>query len=176
MHGFSGAEKSRSESKRQCARHPVTRGYRCHREAEIGVPRATAGKRLLVSKDTVGKLMTIEFRQAEVRRPLMAVKPMTQQGQWVCFGPDPAFACKINVGRAKSLENTLEAPSDVNRKLEEVMDIMMTEQRLEKTEKVEHLRRLPHAIEQVLSGPQKTHSFGWQSTDLLYKTSDLWNR
>ena len=25
----------------------------------------------------------------------MAVKPMTQQGQWVCFGPDRAFAYKI---------------------------------------------------------------------------------
>ena len=29
------------------------------------------------------QLMTSESRQPEVRRPLMAVKPMTQQGQWV---------------------------------------------------------------------------------------------
>ena len=41
---------------------------------------------LLVSKDTEGKLMTIESRQAEVRRTFMAVEPMTQEGQWVCLG------------------------------------------------------------------------------------------
>ena len=38
--------------------------------------------------------MTIESQQAEVRRPLMAVKHMTQQGQWVCFGLDRSFAQK----------------------------------------------------------------------------------
>ena len=41
----------------------------------------------------------IQSRQATVRRPLMAVKPMTAQGQWVCFGPDRAFAYKIETGR-----------------------------------------------------------------------------
>ena len=84
------------------ARHPASRGYRCHWDAEAGVQFSTAGKsvvwdggrRLLVSKDTEGKLITIESRQAEVRTPLMAVKPMTQQGQWICFGPDRAFAYK----------------------------------------------------------------------------------
>ena len=70
------------------ARHPATRGYRCHWGAEAGVQFSTAGKsvvwdedrRLLVSLDTEGKPMTIESRQAVVRRPLMAVKPMTQRG------------------------------------------------------------------------------------------------
>ena len=32
----------------------------------------------------------------------------------------------------------------------------MTEQRLEQTEKVEHMKG-PHAIKQMLTGPQKTH-------------------
>ena len=64
------------------------------------------GRRLLVCKDTESKLMTIESRQAEVRRRLMAVKPMTQQGQWVCFGPDRAFAYRIETGRATPFEST----------------------------------------------------------------------
>ena len=71
------------------ARHPATRGYRCHWDAEAGVPYSTAGKsvvwdegrRLLVTKDTEGKPMTIKSRQAEVRRPLML--PKTHQGRWV---------------------------------------------------------------------------------------------
>ena len=83
------------------------------------------GRRLLVSNDTEGKLVTIESRQAEVRRPLMAVKPMTQQGQWVCFGPDDAFAYKVETGRVIPFESTpngcnltaeLEAPNDANSK------------------------------------------------------------
>ena len=62
------------------ARHSATRGYRCHWDAEARVPYSTAGKsvvwgrRLLVSKDIEGKLMTIESRQEEVRKLLMAVK------------------------------------------------------------------------------------------------------
>ena len=36
----------------------------------------------------------------------MAVKPMTQQGQWVCFGPDRAFAVKLVTGRAIPFEST----------------------------------------------------------------------
>ena len=88
--------------------------------------------------------MTIESRHAEVRRPLMAVKPMTQQGQWVCFGPGCAFAKKKETGRVIPFESTpngwnliveLEAPNDANSKLQEVMDIIMTEKRLEQTEK-----------------------------------------
>ena len=37
---------------------------------------------------------TFFYRQATVRRPLMAVKTMTAQGQLVCFGPDRAFKHK----------------------------------------------------------------------------------
>ena len=76
------------------ARHPATRGYRCHWDAEAGVSCSTAGKsvgwvegrRFFVSKDTEGKPMTIESRPAKVRRLVMAVKPKTPQGQWVCVG------------------------------------------------------------------------------------------
>ena len=127
------------------ARHPTaTRWYRCHLGGEAGAQCSTAGKsvvcdvgrRLLVSKDAEGKLMTIESRQAEVRLLLMAVKPMTQQGQWVSFGPDHAFAYAIETGRVIPFESTpngwkltveLKAPNDANSKLQEVMDIMMTE-------------------------------------------------
>ena len=80
-----------------------------------------------VSKDTECKPTTIESRQAEVRRPLMAVKPMTQQGQWVSFGPGGAFAYTIDTGRVIPFESTLngwnltvelEAPNDANNKLQ----------------------------------------------------------
>ena len=92
-------------------------------DAEAGVQYSTVGKSvvwdegrcLLVSKDTEGKLMTIESRQAEVRRPLMAVKPMTQRGQWVCFGPDRAFAYKTETGRVIPFERT---PNGWNLKVE----------------------------------------------------------
>ena len=131
-----------------------------------------------MSKDAEGKLMTIESRQAEVRRPLMAVKPMTQQGQWVCFGPDRAFAYNIETGRVIPFESTpnggnltveLEAPNDAHSKLQEVMDIMMTDRRLEQTEKIEHMRGPPHAIKPMLTGRKDVSSlqpFGWQGTDL----------
>ena len=81
---------------------------------------------------------------------------------------------KIETGRVIPIESTpkgwnltveIEAPNDANSKFHEVMDIMMTEKRLEQTEKTEHMRGLPHAIKQMLTGPQKKHPFGWQSTD-----------
>ena len=64
------------------ARPRATGGYRCHWDAEAGVPDSTAGKsvvwdggrRLRLSKDT--EPMISESRTAEVRRQLMAVKPM----------------------------------------------------------------------------------------------------
>ena len=108
-----------------------------------------------MSKDAEGKLVTIESRQAEVTRPLMAVKPMTQQGQWVRFGPDRALAYKIETGTVIPFEITpdgwnltveLGAPNDANSKLQEIMDIMMTEERLVQTENIDHMRGLPHAI------------------------------
>ena len=53
----------------------------------------------------------------------MAVKPMTQQGQGVCFGPDRAFAYKIETGRVIpstpngwNLTVELEAPNGANSK------------------------------------------------------------
>ena len=96
------------------ARHQATRGYKCRWDVEAGVPCATAGKsvawdegrRWLVTKDRESKPMTFESRQVEVRRPLMVVKPMTQQGQRVCFGLDRAFAYEMDTGRVIPFEST----------------------------------------------------------------------
>ena len=155
-------------------RQITSRGCRCHWNAEAGVQYSTAGKsvvwdegrRLLVSKDTKGKLMTIESRQAE-------------EQQWVCFGPGRAFTYKMETGRVIPFESTpngrnltleLEAPNDANIKLQEIMDIMMTGKRLEQTEKIEHMGALPHVFKQMLTGRQDVSSlqplFGWQGTDL----------
>ena len=158
------------------ARHPATRIYRCHWDTKAGVQHSTAGKSvvwhqgriLLVSKDTEGKLVTIESGQAEVRRPLMAVKPMTQQGQWVCFGLDRAFTFKIEIGKVIPFESApngwnltveLEAPNDaINSMLQEITDILVTEKRLEQTEKIEHKRGLPDVIKQMLTGRKNVSS------------------
>ena len=59
----------------------------------------------------------------------------------------------------------LESSNDANSKLQEGMDIMMTEKRLEQTEIIEHMRIMPQVIKQMLFGPQKTHPLGWQGTD-----------
>ena len=123
-------------------RHPATRGYRCHRDAEAGVQYSTAGKsvvwdegrRWLVSKDTEGKLMTIESRQAEVRRPFF-------DGG---FGPDRAFSFKFRDWQSLdgwNLTVELEATHDAN----------------------------SNAIKQMLIGRKDVSSlqpFGWQGTDL----------
>ena len=142
-------------------RYPATRGYGCHWSAEAGVPYPIAGKYVVWEE---GKPRTIESRQAEVSRSVMVVEPMTQQGQWSCFGPDRAFAYQIDTGRVIPFESTpngrnltvaLEGPDDANSKFQEVMDIMMTEQ----TEKVQLMSGLPYAIKQMLTGPEKTHFF-----------------
>ena len=67
--------------------HPAARGCRVHWDPGAGVPYFTAGKsvvwdegrRLLVAKQATGEPVMIESRQATVRRPLMAVKPVTAQ-------------------------------------------------------------------------------------------------
>ena len=66
------------------ARHPATRGT-CVIGTRKLEYRTRQMARLLweMKLDICCKPMTIESRQAEVRRPLMAVKPMTQQEQWV---------------------------------------------------------------------------------------------
>ena len=153
------------------ARHLATRGYRCHWDADAGAHYSTAGKsvvwdegrRPLVSRDPEGRLMTTESRQTEVKRPMMAVKPMTQQGQWVCFGPHRAFAYKIESGRVIPFENTskgwnftveLEAPDD--RKLRENMDTMRAEKRVEQMEKIEHLQGLFYSLVEARATPAPT--------------------
>ena len=113
----------------------------------------------------------------------MAVKPTTQQGQWVCFGPDRAFAYK-KTDRVISVESTpngwyftveLEARKDANSKLQEVKDTMVTEKRLEKAEEIEHTRALPQVIKQMLTGRKDLHPFGWQGTDSSDHVNDRWN-
>ena len=104
-------------------RYPATRGYGCHWTTEAGVPYPIAGKYVVWEE---GKPRTIESRQAEVSRSVMVVEPMTQQGQWSCFGPDRAFAYQIDTGRVIPFESTsngwnltveLEAPDDANSKV-----------------------------------------------------------
>ena len=82
-------------------------------------------------------------------------------------GPDRAFAYTIDTGRVIPSESTpngwnltveLVAPNDANSKLQEVMDSMMTEKRLEETEKSEHMRGLPRAIKQMLTGRKDVSS------------------
>ena len=86
---------------------------------------------------------------------------MTQQGQLVCFGTERAFANKMETGKVIPFEGTpkgwnftveLEAPNNANNKLQEVMDIMMTEKRLEQTGKIEHMRGLSQVLKQMLTG------------------------
>ena len=85
---------------------------------------------------------------------------------------------KLATGRVIPFETTpngwnltveFEAPNDANSKLQEVMDIMITEKRFEQTEKIEHMRGLPHAIKQMLTGRKDVsflQPFGWQGTSL----------
>ena len=103
---------------------------------------------------------------------------MTQQGQWVCFGPDRTFASKIETGRVIPFESRpngwnltveLEAPNDANSKFQEIMDIMMTEKLLEQTEKTKHMRGLPDVIKLMLTGRKDVSSlqpFGWKGKEL----------
>ena len=167
------------------ANHPAARGYRLHKDAESGAAYSTAGKslvydegrRVLVAKQSSGEPMSIDSRQARVRRPLMAVKPMTEQGQWVCFGPDRAFAYKIDTGRVVPFENTpsgwnltveLEAPSDANEKLRTVMEVAASERRLNQKSTAARCS-LPDKVLQMINGSQRVASpssdqnpFGWQ--------------
>ena len=160
--------------------HPAARGYRVHWDSGAGVPYSTAGKsmvwdegrRLLVAKQATGEPITIESPQATVRRPLMAVKPMTAQGQWVCFGPDRAFAYKIETGRVIPFESTptgwnltmeLEAPENANKKLQEAMDTKIAELR---TESQNPLSSLPTRVKELMGESTPIHPFGRQGTSL----------
>ena len=100
--------------------------------------------------DVTGKLKLCPKTQKANQRPLNLDKQRCEG-----FGTDRAFAYKIEIGRVIPFESTpngwnltveLEAPTDANSKLQEIMDIMMTETRSEQTEKAEHMRGLPHAI------------------------------
>ena len=123
------------------------------------------GRRVLVSKVTA-KPITIECH-------LMVVKPTTQQGR-LCFGLDGTFVCEVDTGRVIPFEGklngwnncALEAPNDGNKMLQEVMDIMIAEQRLEHTEAYEHMSGPRHAFKRMLLGPQKRHHLEWQGTAL----------
>ena len=121
------------------ARHPATRRPLCHSEA--GVQYSTAGKRVKV------------YRQVEVDG---CQAHNTTQGHGSVSGLMIVRSqTKIETGRVIPFESTpngwnltveLEAPNHTNNKLQEVMDIMMIEKRLEQTEKIVHMRGLPRAI------------------------------
>ena len=160
--------------------HPAARGYRVHWDSGAGVPYSTAGKsmvwdegrRPLVAKQATGEPIMIESGQATVRRPLMAVKPMTAQGQWVCFGPDRAFAYKIETGRVIPFEPTptgwnltmeLEALENAKKKLQEAMDTKIAEMR---TESQNPLSSLPTRVRELMEESTPIHSFGRQGTSL----------
>ena len=62
------------ESRLGPTRHRAKQGYRCQANSTAGKSVVSDdGRRLVLSKDTKGKLMTIESQLAVVRRPLMAV-------------------------------------------------------------------------------------------------------
>ena len=109
QHRVSWASRGSQIRQKKQTNHVSIRHDTCHRDAEAGVQFSNAGKsvvwddvrRLLVSKDAEGKLMTIGPRQAEARRRLVAVKPMTKDR--VCSGPDRAFEYKIESTRSYHL-------------------------------------------------------------------------
>ena len=135
---------------------------------------------MLVAKQASGEPVTIESRQAQVRRPLMAVKPMTEQGQWVCFGPDKAFAYKIDTGRVIPSEPMptgwdlmleLEAPNDANNMLNTMMEVAASERRVNRGLATAAATGLPAKVAQLISGVsddseivqrQPCPLFGWR--------------
>ena len=164
--------------------HPAARGYRVQWDSGAGVPYSTVGKsmvwdesrRLLVAKQATGEPVMIESQQATVRRPLMAVKPMTAQGQWVCFGPDRAFAYKIETGRVIPFKPTptgwnltmeLEALENANRKLQQVMDTKIAEMRTgSQSPGLNPLGGLPTRVRELIEESAPLHPFGWQGSNL----------
>ena len=147
------------------------------------MPCSTAGdegRRLIVAKDTEGKPMTTESRQAEVRRLLMLVKPITRTA-----GQFRSGSCvRIQNGRWQNDTNRkhtpngwnptvdFETPNDAHRNLQEVMD----HDHWQQTETNEHINGLPQVIQQMLTGQQKTHPSGWQGTDLNDQARNHWSR
>ena len=85
----------------------------------------------------------------------------------MCLFRPWSCAHKTEIGRVTPFESSpkgwnitskLEVPNDANSKLQEVMDIIMVEKRLEQTEIIEHKRRMPHAIKQMLTGRKDVSS------------------
>ena len=68
--------------------HPAARGFLVHKDLLLGCANSTAGrdkvhdqgKRILCTLDETGKLMAIESRKVDCRRPLMAVSEMIDCG------------------------------------------------------------------------------------------------
>ena len=162
--------------------HPATRGYVTHWDSESGVPYSTAGKsmvwdegrRVLVAKQPSGEPIVIDSRAAQVRRPLMAVKPMTQQGHWVCFGPDRAFAYKPETGRVIPFEPTgsgwnltmeLEAPADANEKVQSAVEAMNSCERMDEESEMMRVGDVPSQVTRLIMGETevngRVHPFGW---------------
>ena len=103
---------------------------------------------------------------------------MTQQGQRVRFGPDRVFAYTKEFDCADNGWNLAvepEAPNDSNCKLQEVRDIMITENRMEHMEKIDHMRALLHALKQMFTAPQKTHPFLGVAGHRPVRLCEPWN-
>ncbi len=111
--------------------------------------------------------MTSDTRQAQVRSPLRAAKPVTKAGQWHWFGPDRAFAYDIETGRVTPLESTpagwnltleIQAPNDANGKLAEHMEIKASEINVD--QKLAELPpgdlALPAKVVQLINGSVET--------------------
>ena len=90
------------------------------------------------------------------------------------LGPGRVFAHKVETGRVIPFETRPmggtsqlnSSTDDANSKLQDVMDIIMTDKRLEQTE-FEHMRGLRHAIKQILTVRKDVvffqFFFGWQA-------------
>ena len=103
---------------------------------------------------------------------------MTQQGQRVRFGPDRVFAYTKEFDCADNGWNLAVepgSPNDSNSKLQEIRDIMITENRIENTEKIDHMSALLHALKQMFTSPQKTHPFFGVSGHRLVRLCGHWN-
>ena len=130
------------------SKHPAARGYVVHRDSLTGTEYTTAGtstvkdegKRVLCAQGDGPEPLVIPSRKAPCRRPLLAVKDLTNKGQWVVFGPTKAFAYQPQGGRVTKFDNTpsgwnwtlkLDAPNMANRKVLEALERRKEEQELQ---------------------------------------------
>ena len=165
--------------------HPAVRGYRTHVDARVGTLYSTAGKttiadegqKMLVESSKQGTSL-IRSRVADVRRALLSVKDMTNNGHFVVFGPDCAFAHKPKTGRTTHFESTttgwdhtvmVEPPNAANN----IMNEMIATKSAERAEAHEALETqepkwpsMPAVIEQALGVHTSRSGFHWPGARL----------